>query len=151
MDYDGAAQVYAVISMLLIGFVEEMIFRGFLFRILPEKDPAPVAIIISAVTFGIGHIVNLFTGQASLETILQIIYAIAWGFIFTYVFYKSGCLWICIIVHGMIDAFSKFNDPGEDMTSLYIYMVATVIVGGVYCIYLSRKPAALGKQCMIDN
>lgn len=143
MDYSGTAQVFAAVSMFLVGFVEEMIFRGFLFRILLKKDPAPVAVTISAVTFGMGHIVNLFTGQASFETVLQIVYAIAWGFIFTFIFYKSGCLWVCIIAHGMIDVFSKFNAPGEDMTSLYIYMGATFIIGGVYCIYLSRKPSAL--------
>lgn len=32
MAYGGAAQVYAVLSMLLVGFIEELIFRGFLFR-----------------------------------------------------------------------------------------------------------------------
>ncbi len=37
--YNGIWQVFAVISMLLIGFIEEMIFRGFLFCILLKKDP----------------------------------------------------------------------------------------------------------------
>ena len=60
----------AVFSMILVGFVEEMIFRGFLFRALLGEDKPVVAIIVSAVTFGIGHIVNLFTGQTSLETIM---------------------------------------------------------------------------------
>ena len=106
MEYSGAAQIFAVVSMLLTGFIEEMIFRGFLFRFLLKKDPAPVAITISAVTFGIGHIVNLFTGQTSLETVIQVFYAIAWGFIFTVVFYKSGSLLICIIAHSLNNAFS---------------------------------------------
>lgn len=145
MEYGGMAQVFAAVSMFLVGFVEEMIFRGFLFRILLKKDPAPVAITISAVTFGIGHIVNLFTGQTSIETILQVLYAIAWGYIFTMVFYRSGCLWVCIIAHGMIDVFSKFNCDGNLM-AVYIYMGATIIGGGVYCIYLSRKPAALKRE-----
>lgn len=145
-EYGGTAQVFAVISMMLVGFVEEMLFRGFLFRILLKKDPAPLAVAISALTFGIGHIVNLFTGQANLETILQIIYAVAWGLIFTFVFYKSGCLWVCIIAHGIIDVCSKFNAVGENMTNmtaLYIYMGATIILGGIYCLFLGRKPAAL--------
>ena len=143
MDYSGMAQVFAVISMLLVGFVEEMIFRGFLFRILLKNDPAPVAVTISAVTFGIGHIINLFTGHANIETVIQILFAIAWGYIFTLVFYKSGSLVICIIVHGLIDAFSKFGAPGDVMILSYIYMGATIVGAVVYCIYLSRKPAAL--------
>lgn len=146
MEYSGAAQVFAVVSMIFTGFIEEMIFRGFLFRILLKKDPVPVAISISAVTFGIGHIVNLFTGQARIETVVQVVYAIAWGFIFTFVFYKSGSLLMCIIVHSLNNAFSKFNAQSEDMTLLYIYMGATIVTAVIYCAYLSRKPAALKKE-----
>lgn len=143
MAYSGMAQIFAVLSMFLIGFVEEMIFRGFLFRILLKKDPAPAAITISAVTFGIGHIVNLLAGQANLETVIQVFFAIAWGFIFTFVFYKSGSLLVCIVVHGMVDVFSKFYNENENMTNAYIYVFATIVVAVVYCIYLSRKPTAL--------
>lgn len=143
MAYSGAAQVFAAVSMFLVGFVEEMIFRGFLFRILLKKDPAPAAVTISAVTFGIGHIVNLLAGQASLETVVQVLFAIAWGFIFTFVFYKSGSLLVCIIVHGMVDVFSKFAASDENMTGAYIYITATMVIAIVYCLYLSRKPTAL--------
>ena len=146
MEYSGAAQILADVSILLTGFIEEMIFRGFLFRFLLKKDPAPVAITISAVTFGIGHIVNLFTGQTSLETVIQVFYAIAWGFIFTVVFYKSGSLLICIIAHSLNNAFSKFNAESEDMTLVYIYMGASIVTAIIYCAYLSRKPAALKNE-----
>lgn len=144
--YDGINQVYAVISMLLIGFVEELMFRGFLFRALLKRDPAPVAITISAVTFGIGHIVNLFAGQASIETVIQVFFAIAWGFIFTFVFYKSGNLVICIIVHGMIDALSKFAPAERSIVSENVYLFATIGIAIIYCIYLSRKQTALLKE-----
>ena len=49
-----------VVSMCCVGFLEEVIFRGLLFRAM-EKDNVKTAIIVSAVTFGLGHIVNLFT------------------------------------------------------------------------------------------
>ena len=91
-SYRGFSLVCAVISMLLVGFVEEMIFRGFLFRAMLSKDKTIVAIPVSAVTFGIGHIVNLFTGQASFETVMQIIFAISWGFILTMVCFRSGSI-----------------------------------------------------------
>ncbi len=146
MEYSGAAQIFAVVSMLLTGFIEEMIFRGFLFRILLKKDPAPVAITISAVTFGIGHIVNLFTGQSSFETVIQVFFAIAWGFIFTVVFYKSGSLLMCIIAHSLNNAFAKFNAESEDMTLAYIYIGASIVTAIIYCAYLSRKPAALKNE-----
>ncbi len=139
--YSGLAQVFAVISMLLIGVIEELIFRGFLFRALLKKDPVPVAVTISAVTFGIGHIVNLLAGQGGIESLIQVLFAIAWGFLFTFVFYKSGSLWICIFVHGMVDVFSKF--AASESTSDYFYVGATILVSIAYCLYLSRRPTAL--------
>ena len=92
MHYNGAALWYAIGSMALVGFVEEMLFRGFLFRALLKKDGPRVAVIVSAVTFGIGHIVNLLAGIATVENLMMIVFAVAWGFVFTMVYYKSGSL-----------------------------------------------------------
>lgn len=136
LSYSGAAQVFAVLSMLLIGYIEEMLFRGFLFKALIPKDGIKIAVVISAVTFGIGHIVNLLAGQANLETIIQVFFAIAWGFIFTIVFYKSGSLIPCIVAHGIVDAFSKFQV--ENLTMEWVYMGVTIVVATIYCAYLSR-------------
>ena len=132
----GASLVRAALSMILVGFVEEMIFRGFLFRAMLSKDKTIVAIIVSAVTFGIGHIVNLFTGQASFETVMQIIFAISCGFILTMVCYKSGSIIPCIIAHSMIDVLSLFGTDNE--IADWIYVAATILVAIVYSIYLGR-------------
>ena len=76
LKFHGAGLVCAVLSMALVGFVEEMIFRGFLFKgMLAEGKPAP-AVIVSSLTFGIGHIVNFLTGQAGFETAVQIVFAV---------------------------------------------------------------------------
>ena len=139
--YSGMAQVCAVLSMLLVGYVEELLFRGFLFRALLKKDGPTPAIIISAVTFGMGHIVNMLAGQASLETLLQVCFAVAWGFIFTYAYMKGGSLWPCVIVHGLVDAASMFGT--DSMAADTVYMVATIAVAAVYCVYLSRQETAL--------
>ena len=136
MAYSGLSQLCAVVSMLLIGYVEEMIFRGFLFKALIPKDGVKIAIIVSAVTFGIGHIVNLLAGQANLETVIQVFFAVAWGFIFTFVFYKSGSLWPCIVAHALVNAFSKF--ARESVMTTWVYMAATIVVAIVYCLWLSR-------------
>jgi len=141
LAYEGPAQVYAVLSMLLIGFIEEMIFRGFLFRALLQRDSAPVAVTISAVTFGIGHMLNLLAGQGGWETLLQVFFAVAWGYLFTFLFYKSGSLWVCIAVHGLVDAASQFAAPANASDNTYV--IVTIVVSIVYCFYLSRKPAAL--------
>lgn len=138
LSYSGAAQVYAVLSMLLVGYVEEMLFRGFLFKALASKNDIRVAILVSAVTFGVGHIINLLTGQANLETVIQVFFAVAWGFIFTMVFYKSKSLIPCILAHGLVDVFSKFGAVSDNMTIAWVYMGAVIVVAIVYCTYLVK-------------
>ena len=140
LSYQGVSLVIAVLSMVLIGFVEEMIFRGFLFKAMLANGNKAAAIIVSSVTFGIGHLVNLFAGQASFDTLMQVIFAVSWGFILTMVFYKSKSLIPCIIAHAMIDVFSVFG--AENRLVDQIYILATVIVSIVYCIYLSRLKEA---------
>jgi membrane protease YdiL (CAAX protease family) len=83
--------IYFVITMINVGFLEEIIFRGFLFKMM-EKDNAKRAIIVSSITFGLGHIVNLLNGADFLSTLLQVIYAIAIGYMLVMVFYKSKSL-----------------------------------------------------------
>lgn len=140
--YSGAALVFAVLSMLLVGYVEELLFRGFLFKALASKNNIRVAIIISAVTFGIGHIVNLLSGQANPETVIQVFFAVAWGFIFTMVFYKSKSLIPCILAHGLVDVFSKFS--ADNAASEWICMGATIVAAVLYCTYLVRAKDQVG-------
>ena len=132
----GMSLLIASLSMALVGFVEEMIFRGFLFKAMLGNGKTVPAIVVSALTFGIGHIVNLFTGQAGLDTIMQVVFAISWGFIFTMVFYKSKSLLPCIIAHAMVDVFSLYGRDNELVDRIYIG--ATILVALVYCIYLAR-------------
>ena len=135
--YSGAALWYAIGSMALVGFVEEMLFRGFLFTALLKKDGPRVAVIVSAVTFGIGHIVNLLAGMATAENLLMIVFAVAWGFVFTMVYYKSGSLLLCILVHAVIDVLSMV--AAETAWGSWLYIGATVVIGGAYSLYLAKR------------
>lgn len=58
----GLAQVLATLSMILFVYIEELIFRGLLLRAMLPRSGARKSVIVVAVTFGIGHILNLFTG-----------------------------------------------------------------------------------------
>ncbi len=137
--HSGIYQVCAVLSMALIGFVEEMIFRGFLFRGMLKSSGERWAILVSALTFGIGHIVNLFTGQTTMETAVQVPFAIAWGFMFTFAYYKSGSLLPCILAHAMIDIFAEFAVEYSEIIWLeWAYIIATIVIAVLYCLYLSR-------------
>ena len=134
LSYHGAAMLWAVLSMMLVGYVEEMLFRGFLFRGMLSGEKAVVAVVVSARTFGMGHIINLFTGQGGFETLMQVIFAVALGFLFTMVAFKGGSLIPCIIAHAMIDVFALFGADTE--TGDWFSFGTTVVVSIVYCLYL---------------
>ncbi len=132
--------LYAV-SMLCVGFLEELIFRGFLFRAI-EKENLTRAIIISSVTFGIGHIVNLINGQNLLETIGQIIFAVFVGFALVILFHKGKSLVPCIVFHGVFNALSIIaNDEalysalGGPVRATVIMIAASAILLGGYSVW----------------
>ena len=137
VHYTGADLWYAIGSMALVGFAEEMIFRGFLFRALLVKDGPKAAVIVSAVTFGIGHIVNLLAGMATVENLMMIIFAVAWGFLFTMVYYKSGSLFLCILVHAAVDVFSVI--AAETVWGSWLYIGSACVISAVYCSYLAKR------------
>ena len=95
-----------------------------------------MAIIISSVTFGMGHIVNLLTGHAIVETLVQIVFAVAIGFIFTMVYYKCGSLLPLILAHSIIDVFSVF--AVDNVVANALYVGVTLMTAVTYCWYLLR-------------
>lgn len=140
--------VLYILSMFCVGFLEEMIFRGFLFHAM-LKEGVKFAIVVSSVTFGIGHIVNLFNGSGAelLPNLLQVIYAIAAGFMFVMIYYRTRSLVPCIVTHGLFNALSVFANEA-DMTDQrrIIACVLITIITGAYALYL-----ALMLENNIDN
>lgn len=128
--------VLHILTMIQIGFIEEIIFRGFLYKMM-EKSNAKVAIIVSSLTFGIGHIVNLFNGTDLIPTLLQICYAVSIGYLFVIIFRKTKSLIPCIIAHSVMNALSIFHV--ENTLSLYVSAVFLIIVPLVYAFAINRK------------
>ena len=126
---------FYILTMINVGFIEEIIFRGFLFKAI-EKDNVNKAIIISAVTFGIGHIINLINGADFIPTLIQIIYAIALGFLFVIIFYKSKSLIPSILTHSLINSLSIFGVKSN--SSLYIIPMFLIIISIYYSIYIIK-------------
>ncbi len=113
-------------SMLCVGFIEEVVFRGFLFNAIAKNGSVKTAIVISSLTFGIGHIVNLINGADPFETVMQICYACALGFLFTVILYKGKTLAPCIAAHSVINATGAFAvQPSKE---------AVAVISAVLCI-----------------
>jgi len=115
-----------VISMCFVAILEEIIFRGFLFKGMCH-DNVKTAIIVSSLTFGIGHIVNLLMGAPVMDTMLQLMYASAIGFTYTALLYVSGSILPCIISHAVVNSMSIFAVAPSDKMNIIIAVIQTVL------------------------
>lgn len=128
--------LFHILTMLNIGFIEEVIFRGFLFKMM-AKDNVKAAIIVSSLTFGIGHILNLLNGAELIPTLLQICYAVAIGYLFVLIFHKSKSLIPCIITHSVMNSLSIFNV--ENSRLQYVSAGFLIVVPLVYAFYIRKR------------
>ena len=140
VNYSLSETVCHIACMLCVGFLEEVIFRGFLFKAI-AKDNLKSAIIISSVTFGVGHLVNLFNGSGMdlVSNLCQICFAIAVGFLFVTVFYRGGSLLPCIITHSAINTFSTFaNKVGLTVEKHIIRVLVMTVLTVAYTLILTK-------------
>ena len=92
--------------------------------------------IVSVLTFGIGHIVNLLNGAELLPTIMQVCYAVSLGYLFVVIFYKSKSLVPCIVTHALINSLAVFRVSSD--SSLVVSFILVVISLG-YAVYINKK------------
>ena len=128
-----------ILSMFCVGFLEEMIFRGLLFKAM-AKNGVRSAIIVSSVTFGVGHIVNLFNGSGAelLPNLLQVVYAIAIGFAFVMIYCKTKSLMPCILTHSIFNGLSAFaNEAAMTPQREILSGILLAVIAGGYALYLT--------------
>ena len=140
LNYSLAETACRIVCMLCVGFLEEVIFRGLLFVAI-AKDNIKSAVVISSVTFGIGHIINLFNGSGMdlMSNLCQIVFAIAVGFLLVTIFYRGGSLIPCILVHAAINTLGTFaNDAGLTVEAHLLHLAALLVIAVVYTLILTR-------------
>ena len=147
-----AVSLLMAVNLAVGGYVEEIIFRGFLFRGM-AKDNLRAAIIVSAATFGAGHIVNLANTADTLGVLLQICYAVVIGFLYTVIVYKGGSLWPCIASHMFVNGSSVFAPEQGPFNNLVAAVfgqstsflaqicsaVLIIVISGGYALWLWKK------------
>lgn len=139
-NYSLTGTVCHIAAMLCVGFLEEVIFRGFLFKAI-AKESINKAIIISSVTFGIGHIINLLNGSGMTltENLCQIFFAIAVGFLFVILFYRGGSLLPCILTHSAINTLSTFaNEEGLSGEIHIVHCLILIAITVAYTLVLVK-------------
>lgn len=153
LDINIDGKGFYLVCMLFVGFIEEILMRGFLFKSI-AKENVKGAIIISSITFGLGHIINLINGSGAnlIDNLLQIIFAMAIGFLFVLIFYVSGSIWPCVIVHSFINVTSVLVARDSVLLDFRLKnqaILLLLIFGYVFFIYMVnlRKKDVKGDLC----
>jgi membrane protease YdiL (CAAX protease family) len=98
-----------VFYFVLVGFIEELLFRGVIYRAFDEWREVRWAIWGSAVMFGIYHVG--WQGVAAVGALL-------YGVIFAVIRWRAGGIIGLIIMHGLIDVLASLMLPDLDILKL---------------------------------
>lgn len=128
--------IFYILTMICIGTLEEILFRGFLFNMVKSKNLYR-AIFISSITLGFGHIINLINGASLIPALIQICYATVLGFLLVVIFYKGKSIYPCIITHVIINITAIFNISNN--VSIYIAPIFVIFMAFSYAIYILNK------------
>lgn len=94
VELDVASQLSWLSLFLLVGVVEEVIFRGILFRLITDKWNIAVGLTTSSLLFGLAHLGN---PGATLWAALAIALASGWLFGMAYAYHRT--IWVPIGMH----------------------------------------------------
>ncbi len=142
INYSWQQILLISVSMLGVGFSEEILFRSFLIKAIMNKN-LKVAILLPSIMFGIIHITNLFGGAGIVMTILQIIYAIAFALMCSMFFYKTNNIIPCMICHSITNITNTFLPNNLSIEYQCIGCIAFIIPAIFYAGYLYKTKKSL--------
>lgn len=104
-------------------------------------DSIKWAVVVSSVTFSLGHISNLINGSGMgvAENLVQIFFAVLIGFLYVIIFWRGESLWPCVISRGVFNSLSAISAEGGGMIQLGILCVLTVAYAVVPLKTLSKR------------
>jgi membrane protease YdiL (CAAX protease family) len=102
--YHGSVIVLTFATGLLVGFVEEVLTRGLVVKMLRDAGKSEwVVMAVSSLIFGLLHATNLFSGQPVLTVLLTVVFTIGFGVCMYLTLRVTGNLIWPILIHGLYD------------------------------------------------
>ena len=138
-----AANLLGVLAIGVLGpFLEELILRSILFRAVAGKNTRR-AFWIAALSFGIGHLVNIAYGSPVSETLMQIGFAFCFGICSTAILYTGKSLLPCVLLHVL------HNTETEHLW-FCIPVCAIYLAYGAFLLYTHRAECPLTAEPLRD-
>ena len=129
------------IATLLVGFCEEVIFRGILLTKVNSKDNILKLMILSTFWFSIIHVVNIFMGMPLGAVFAQMVYSGLLGFSFVSLAIKLNNLWPIIVFHSLWNfvGVSSVLVGYKSLNISSLILVLNIIVGTILWISIIKQ------------
>ena len=151
------AHVIAILALntLLVGFSEELMFRGVLFRALQSRLAIWPAIWLTSILFGSVHVVNAFTTGDLLGASVQAVTAFMSGVFFLAMVLRTGSIWPSMLFHAgwdfllVMTAAGAASRAGEAASGtsghlLLVFPLLLIAPNFAYGLFLLRKIGRTG-------
>lgn len=148
---------FVLVTGLMIGFVEELMYRGIAVKMLRDGGHGEWAVAaITSLLFALSHSLNLLSGQSITTVAPTVVYTFAFGVLMYLTLRSVGFLVAAMIVHGLTDPTTILATGGVDaITSassastaiMNLAAVATlflILTGFVLLIFIRGKVAGRG-------
>ncbi|MCP4141977.1 MAG: CPBP family intramembrane metalloprotease [Chloroflexi bacterium] len=124
----------------LVGFSEEIMYRGIVLHAFRAKQPILVAMLISAIAFSLLHAVNIFGGISLASVGGQLLLTFLFGFFFAPLMVKINNIWPLIIFHWLWD-FILIGAPvvGADVSIGVASSLISLIFGSLLWFSVKRE------------
>ncbi|WP_410871292.1 CPBP family intramembrane glutamic endopeptidase [Nocardia sp. A7] len=100
---------------LLVGFAEELTFRGFGVKMLRDAGHGEWAVAaLTSLTFALSHSLNLLTGQSITVVGPTVLYTFAFGVLMYLTLRVTGFLLAAMVLHGLTDPTTMLATGGID-------------------------------------
>lgn len=129
--------LYFIGFTLLVGFVEETIYRGLILRTLLAKG-VTTAVATSSILFAVTHILNALSGQSLFDTILQIVYALLVGLVLALLIIMNNNILPLITFH-FIHNLIQFMSPDNSFWYGNLIVIAVLALQAIWLIVNLRK------------
>ncbi|WP_433945787.1 lysostaphin resistance A-like protein [Paenibacillus sp. SN-8-1] len=129
--------LYFIGFTLLVGFVEETIYRGLILRTLLAKG-VTTAVATSSILFAVTHILNALSGQSLFDTILQIVYALLVGLVLALLIIMNNNILPLITFH-FIHNLIQFMSPSNSFWYGNLLVIVILALQAIWLIVSLRK------------
>lgn len=141
IDWGGPALSVVLLvlaSGLLVGYVEELLYRGVAVKMLRAAGHRELAVAaLSSLLFGLSHGVNLFTGQTISTVVSTMVYTVAFGALMYLTMRVTGFILAAMLLHGLTDPTTILATGGIDEMTGTSGASALADVAGLFTVVMT--------------